>query len=136
MTLDKIAKEHRVRITRDECGDRIIAGKRGQVYVDEGKTCLMLLDAPHVQAARLLALGGKVWQGDRSPNSKGRIVQDARVQDIADDKIGVALRIVGVKKIREMSEAQRNVAMRGLEKAKELRRSPGQTQIAGVESIG
>jgi hypothetical protein len=36
LTLETLAEQHRVPIKRDACGDRIIRGKNGHLYVDEG----------------------------------------------------------------------------------------------------
>jgi len=105
-SLTSLTETFRLHTRLDSCGDKIVPGKRGHLWVDAGKICLMLLDAPPVFKSRLHALinpTGKVWQGDASPNSKGRIVQDAKVFDIAEDKVPEALRIAGIKRIRQAS---------------------------------
>jgi hypothetical protein len=86
-----------VKIKTDECGDHVIPGKHGQVYVDGTNTCLIRRDAPVVVRRKLEALGGKLWAGDISADRTGRRVQDVRVKDIPEDKIYNALRLAGVK---------------------------------------
>jgi hypothetical protein len=107
VTLNTIAETYRVRIRSDECGDPIIPGKRGHMYVDAGKVCIMLLDAKPILRPTLQELGGKVWQGDKSPNAKGIIVQDAKVVGILPNKIGRALQIARVPKRRYLSPERR-----------------------------
>jgi hypothetical protein len=44
MTIESCARERRLRIRLDECGDRIIPGKRGHLYFDGGVLCLMVTE--------------------------------------------------------------------------------------------
>jgi hypothetical protein len=118
VTLEQIAQRHRVRARKDECGDPVIAGKKGQLYVDGEKVCLLLLDARPVKRSRLEALGGRVWQGDISPNRKGLRAQDAKVTGISQEKIAAALRITGCRRRRVLTEELREQAMRALDLAR------------------
>jgi hypothetical protein len=100
MTLATIASQHRVRIRRDECNDEIIPGKRGHLYMDGSSLCAMWIDARPMNLSTLAGLGGKVWQGDISDR-----VQDAWVKRVAPDKVALALRLVGAKARRRVSDA-------------------------------
>ena len=44
MTIERIGDEHRVPVKRDECGDKIIAGKNGHLYMDERRVCVCYTD--------------------------------------------------------------------------------------------
>jgi hypothetical protein len=107
MTIQRFAEEQRLKVSRDECGDQIIRGKRGHLYVDGGAICAMWTDAPPIHHCRLAQLGGTLWQGDISKGAKGRRVQDAWVRGISGDKIPDAIRLVGAKRKRRISDAQR-----------------------------
>jgi hypothetical protein len=113
MTLETIAEQYRAKIKTDECGDKIIAGKRGQVYVDDDNVCLMRLDVPVIKRGRFAALGGKVWTGDISLDAHGKRVQDVRVQGIDETRIGDALRLAGVPVRRRLSPAHRAALLAG-----------------------
>ena len=82
MTIERFAEEHKLKISRDDCGDAIIRGKRGHLYVDNGLLSAMWTDAPPMKQSRLAELGGTVWQGDIGSGAKGRRVQDAWVRGI------------------------------------------------------
>ena len=86
-------------------------GKRGHLYFDGDVLCLMVTDGKPAKRSRWETLGGELWMGDISPNAKGTRVQDVKIIGITNPK--AAIRLVGIKTIRVMSEAQREV----LEKA-------------------
>ena len=65
---ETFAQQHRLKITRDECNDQVIQGRRGHLYFDEGELCLMILDGPVRARSVLEAIGGTLWTGDKSPN--------------------------------------------------------------------
>ena len=110
MKIEQFATEHRVKITRDECGDAIIIGRRGQLYFDGPLLCAMWIDAPPMKKNRLEELGGRLWMGDISPHPKtGRRVQDVKVIGILADKHNQAIRLVGAKRKRILSEGQKAV---------------------------
>jgi len=103
-TITKFAEEHRLHIRRDECGDQIIPGRRGFLYFDEGKLCLMVTDGKPAIRSRWEKLGGKLWMGDISPSGKGVRVQDVKVEGITNAKAAIAL--AGVKRMKQFSEEQ------------------------------
>ena len=108
MTTEELAAKHRLKTTRDECGDSIISGRRGHLYCDDGQVCAMWVDTKPILKKRLVELGGRVWQGDISLDGRGHRVQDARVKGISLDKVPLALRLLGAKPLRILSEAQRS----------------------------
>jgi hypothetical protein len=105
--IQQFAEKHKLKITRDECGDTIIRGRRGHFFVDGGALCAMWTDAPPMNRTRLQRLGGVCWQGDIGPNSKGRRVQDASVRGIRPAAYRLASRMVGAKARRILSPGQR-----------------------------
>lgn len=110
MKIEQFAKEHRLKITRDECGDAIICGRRGHLYFDDSLLCAMFIDAPPMKKNRLEELGGRLWMGDISPHPRtGRRVQDVKVIGILADKQKQVIRLVGAKQKRILSDAQRAV---------------------------
>ena len=106
MTIERFAEEHRLKISRDECGEVIIRGKRGQFYGDGVTICAMWTDAPPLKPFRLAQLGGTPWQGDISHDAKGRRVQDAWVRGIRPEAYKLAIRLVAAKPRRVMSPAR------------------------------
>jgi hypothetical protein len=113
MTIQRFADEYKLKISRDDCGDAVICGRRGKLYVDAGVVCAMWVDATPMMPSNLAKLGGTIWQGDISADDKGR-VQDAWVRGIRPEAYELAIRLVGAKRRRVMSPAQRAV----LEKAR------------------
>jgi hypothetical protein len=105
--IQQFAEKHKLKISRDECGDPIIRGKRGHLYFDGRDVCTMWTDAPPIMRSRLEQLGGRVWQGDISRGPSGRRVQDASVRGIRPEGYKLVIRLVGAKPRRVMSEAQR-----------------------------
>src|SRR5262245_48617188 len=95
MTIQQFAEKYKLKFSRDECGEVIIRGKRGHLYVDGGKLCAMWVDAAPMMRSRLEKLGGKVWQGDIGRGDKGRRVQDAWVRGIRPEAYRLAIRLVG-----------------------------------------
>jgi hypothetical protein len=75
---ETFAQQHRLKVTRDECNDQVIQGKRGQLYFEGFDLCLMALDGKPAIASKWKALGGKLWMGDISGHGKGR-VQDVKI---------------------------------------------------------
>ena len=104
--IQQFAEKYKLRVSRDECGDAIIRGKRGHLYVDDGALCAMWTDAPPMKQSRLEAIGGTCWQGDIGRNAKGRRVQDAWVRGIRPAAYRLAVRMVGAKARRVMSPGQ------------------------------
>ena len=69
---ETFAQQHRLKVTRDECNDQVIQGKRGHLYFDRSELCLMVLDGRPAIASKWKALGGKLWLGDISKKRSGR----------------------------------------------------------------
>jgi hypothetical protein len=62
--IDTFDEQYRLKVTRDECNDRVIQGRRGQRYFDGPELCLMVLDGKPAnrskwKALRLPACGGR-----------------------------------------------------------------------------
>src|SRR5215813_14996870 len=89
MTIQQFAEKYKLKFSRDECGEVIIRGKRGHLYVDCGVLCAMWTDAPPMMQSRLAKLGGAFWQGDIS-RRRGRREQDALVRSIRPDAYKLA----------------------------------------------
>jgi hypothetical protein len=114
LTLDSFARQFRLRIRRDECGDPILPGKpkcgKSQLYVaDSDGLCLMILDGPIANRSRWQAIGGKLWLGDISPDKHGRRVQDVKITHIPLENAPLAIRMARVPIRRKLSEAQREL---------------------------
>src|SRR5579864_9102039 len=112
MTIQQFAKDHRLRVRLDACGDPVIygsdagAGER-QLYFDGGQLCLMVLDGVRLESQRWKALGWKLWLGTASPGGPGRRwVQDVKITGIPLENAELAIRLARVKRIRVLSEAQ------------------------------
>jgi hypothetical protein len=106
MTIQQFAEEHKLKVTRDECGDEIILGRHGQLYTDDGELCAVWTDARPIKRDKLVALGGRMWQGDVSLKN-GRRVQDAWVKGIQPKAYTAAIRLVGAAAKRELSPEHR-----------------------------
>jgi hypothetical protein len=106
MTIQRFADEYKLKISRDDCGDAVICGKRGKLYVDAGVVCAMWTDATPMNKSRLAELDGTFWQGDIGTDAKGRRVQDAWVRGIRPEAYELAIRLVGAKRRRVMSPAR------------------------------
>jgi len=68
MALRTFAEKHRLKISRDQCNDEIVLGRRGHLYFDGPELCLLILNGPVRAKSVLKAIGGKLWTGDKSPN--------------------------------------------------------------------
>jgi len=44
--LKRFANEYRLNLRSDECGDRVIPGRRGHLWFDGPELCLTILDGP------------------------------------------------------------------------------------------
>jgi hypothetical protein len=108
MTIETLAEKYRLKITRDECNDKIIAGSRGQLYCDAGSVCAMWLNAP-ISLEKLRQLGGKLWAGDGESDGRRypRRVRDAKITGIPVENIPRAIRLTGTRIKREISEEER-----------------------------
>jgi hypothetical protein len=92
------AKQQRLRLTRDECGDPIFQGRKGHLYFAAGELCAIWTDAKPIKPARLQALNPRwSWQGDVSGWGTGARVQDAWVKGIPLEFSAAAIRLAGCK---------------------------------------
>jgi hypothetical protein len=117
MTIEKFAEQYRLRIARDECGDKIIPGKRGHLYFADAELCLMVIDGAPTKRTRWEELGGKLWIGDLSPNAKGRRVQDVKAEGIPIENARAAINMVRSRQKRVLSAEEREVLLARLPKA-------------------
>jgi len=124
MTVESFARSWRLKTRLDECGDKIIPGKRGHLYFDDGALCLMVTDGQPANKSRWQALGGKLWMGEISGQ-----VQDVKISGIPLENAKAAIRMARVKPRRVLSPAQRQ----SIDKA---RASAAQAQRQCLESIG
>lgn len=118
MTIEALARKHRLAVTRDDGGEKIIRGRQGFLYMDGKELCAMWLGAKPIPLARLVPLGGKLWRGDISGTSfASGFVQDIRCTGIAPDAVPLAIALVGAKKT-----AGRIATPGGMPKAKVVRK--------------
>lgn len=104
MTIEDFATKYRVRMRRDECGDKIIPGKRGHLYFDDSDgLCLMVTDGKPAMQSRWAALGGRLWMGDISPNAEGRRVQDVWIKGIPIENAAAAIKMARIRAKRTLS---------------------------------
>ena len=128
---ERFAEQYRVRVTRDECNDPIMAGRRGHLYFDSDRFCLTVLDGMPANRSRWKALGGTLWMGDISRDPKtGKNVQDVKIEGIPLENARLAIRMAQIKPKRIMSEAQK-VA---LDRARSLLPTAPQMQRHTLES--
>jgi hypothetical protein len=117
MTIEKFAEHFRLRVARDECGDKIIRGKRGHLYFADGELCLMVIDGAPLHRNRWEFLGGKLWMGDISVDAKGRRAQDVKVEAVPIGNAGAAIKLVRVRQKRLLSAEEREGLLARLPKA-------------------
>jgi hypothetical protein len=111
VTIDKFAEQHRLRVRLDECGDKIIPGKRGHLYIAGGELCLMVTDGTVAKSSRWKDLAARsLWLGDISPNAKGVRVQDVKVEGIPWENWAQAVKLAKVRQRRVLSESQLELA--------------------------
>jgi hypothetical protein len=67
----------------------------------------MVLDGKPNIRSRWAALGGELWLGDISKNSQGVRVQDVRVSGIPPENAQAAIRLVGARPPRVLSESHK-----------------------------
>lgn len=116
MVIEKFGEQFRLRTKRDECGDKIIPGKRGHLYFTGSELCLMAIDGPAVHRRQWEALGGKLWMGDVSPNAKGRRVQDVRILGIPLQNARSAIKMIRARPKRVLSAEEREALLMRLHK--------------------
>jgi hypothetical protein len=123
--IETFAQQHKLKVTRDECNDQIIEGRRGHLYFDGAELCLMILDGPVRSSSALEAIGGKLWSGDISKIGEKR-VQDVKIIGIPLENTRQAIRLVGVRPPHVMTEARKAVLDRARSLLPTPRREPRQ----------
>lgn len=127
MNIDQFAETFRLRVARDGCGDRIIPGKRGHLYVAGGQLCAMVIDGAPAKKSRWQALGGRLWLGDISPDTAGRRVQDVKIEGIPIENALAAIKMIRARQKRVLSTDALEASRGRMLKARESlsgRRSP------------
>jgi hypothetical protein len=117
MTIEKLAEQFRLRIALDECGDKIIPGKRGHLYFSGGELCAMVIDGAPLHRMRWATLGGKLWMGDSSADATGQRVQDVKVEGIPVENARAAIKLLRIRPKRVLSAEEREVLLARLPKA-------------------
>jgi hypothetical protein len=111
MTIEQIAEEYRVPVKRDDCGDKIIRGRNGHLYVDEGEIFVCYTDD-----------GREARWAPFTPKKKGnairklgtgiaRMKQEGDVEFIAEISaaaVPLALRILHVRRFMVTKGVSRN----------------------------
>jgi hypothetical protein len=121
--IETFAEQHRLRLTRDECNDQIIQGRRGHLYFDGAELCLMVLDGKPANRSKWEALGGKLWMGDISENA-----QDVKITGIQLENARQAIRMCRIRQKRILSPEELALRCGLIAKAREglsKRPSPG-----------
>jgi hypothetical protein len=116
MTIERFADKFRLRIVRDECGDKVIPGTRGHLYFADGELCLMVIDGTPAIRSHWDALGGRLWMGDISLDAKARRCQDVKVMGIPIENARSAIKLVRVRQKRMYPPRSAKCFWRGSQK--------------------
>jgi hypothetical protein len=128
---ESFAEQHRLKVTRDECSDQIIQGRRGHLYFDGFELCLKVLDGKPSIPSKWKALGGKLWLGDKTQLGRGW-VQDVKITGIALENARAAIRMCRIREKRILSPEELSLRQGLMAKARHgLSKRPS----LGVESI-
>ena len=122
--IERFASNRRLKVSRDECNDQIISGARGQLYFDGSKLCLIALDARGSEPT-WIALGGKLWLGSIWRDNRNRAHRDVAIRDLPETSVPKALRLLGIRAKRVVSEEQLAVLRDRI--AKNFTRDPQKT---------
>jgi hypothetical protein len=139
MNIQDFADQFRLRITRDECNDKIISGKRGHLYFAGGELCLMVIDGAPAIRRHWEALGGRLWMGDISLSAKGQRVQDVKIEGIPIENARAAVKMVRARQKRILSSEQREACLTRLRRgadASSKRLPPAVETLAEVDPVG
>ena len=116
MTIENFAETFHLRVVRDECGDKIIPGKRGHLYFSGGDLCAMVIDGPPLHRKRWEVLGGKLWLGDTSLDKNAQRVKDVKIEGIPIENARAAIKLVRIRPKRVLSAEQRALLLARLPK--------------------
>lgn len=123
-SIQAFAEKHRLKITRDECGDPIIEGSRGHLYFDDEMLCLMALDArvSGMNSQQLQSLEAKkLWEGSRWRDARQRAHRDVKVIDIPLKNARLAIKLCRCRVRRDPTPAQAAAQQAGAERLKKSR---------------
>lgn len=113
----------RLKIRLDDCGDKIIPGRFGHLWFDEDQLCAMRLDAPPKNRSKI-PRAGFVWTGDISISpTTGKRVQDIELRDIPPEEYRAAIKFVGAKKKKVLSEERKAALVKHLRSFREQGRA-------------
>lgn len=115
MNIKKFAQKNRLNIRKDECGELIIPGRRGQLFdYGDGLAGVIVSSTPKKwgNARRAFEAEGFVIR------QNGDFEGSATFDPSNRDQIKLAIRYAGVKRRRVMSEKQMATARKGLEIAR------------------
>jgi hypothetical protein len=95
---ETFAEQHRLKVTRDECNDQIIQGRRGHLYFDGFELCLMVFDGKPAIRSKWKALDGRLWMGDKTEG-----VQDVKITGIPLENARLAIQMCRIRQKRILS---------------------------------
>ncbi len=75
MNIDTFAEKHQLRIRLDQCGDKIIPGKRGHLYIAGGELGLMVTDGTVANSSRWKELGARSLIAASAIDAGARIIR-------------------------------------------------------------
>lgn len=129
MTINAFAEQNKLRVRRDECGDKIIPGKRGHLYVAGNEVCLMVVDGTVVRQSRWQNLGARtLWLGDITVNAAGVRVQDVKAEGIPEVNWKLATTLAKVRLKRTATEEQ-------IQHLRSIKPPSTKTHLLSLESI-
>jgi hypothetical protein len=105
--IEQFAEQHRLRVSRDECNDQIIEGRRGHIYFDDDAPCFMALNRKSASRATWESIGGKLWLGDKSDKQ-----QDVKIEGFTNPK--QAIRMAGLFAKRELPPERKQILVERL----------------------
>lgn len=116
VNIQQFAEQHGLRVTRDECGDPIIEGRRGHLYFDGNALCLMALDGQlrGFNNQQVQSLGGNCWIGDIWRGLRGKGYRDVWVKAIPMDNAKQAIRLLKIPTVRKLTAEQKAIAVANL----------------------
>jgi len=126
MTIEHFAEQFRLHISRDECNDKIIQGKRAHLYFDGKELCLMGLDVPvaGMSTAAIESLGRKCWHGSIWRDEKRRGRRDVKIQGIPKENWLKAIRLARCRQKPVMTDEQKQLLASRLKSPKPAEKTP------------
>lgn len=133
MTLEALADQHRVPVRRDECGDPIVRGRNGHLYMDTGRIMVCFTDD-----GRKVPFKTRLFKNRCLGMLPGiRLTQDGDYEfigEILEDLVSAALfKVLRVKRFKATKGQPRPAAMqrhlfqpRSTTQDKRLRNAPAE----------